>query len=285
MKLIATLAGLLPVIAMILLSATPADAAVTLPWTTTYNCGDWTRTANGLYNVNCDSLKGAGAWDCTNSDSTTEEEQITSAANNPGGDGGSGQRHWEGPGVNNNSGGLAVDFLNTQSDLRIRWYMKFAAGFAWNALYYDKLLYIHTDLNGTDVIPIWYGSNKFSVYAQSGGGHYFCSDCGWNHVMGSSTSDDQWHAYELHIVMDTNGSNGVVEFWIDSIKVIDRSDADLGTRPGWTSFGIGINQKDPAGSICRAVDFDDFKVTSGGGYIGLLSDTLAPASPTPPVKQ
>jgi len=50
-------------------------SAITLPWSTTYNCGAWTQ-ADGLSTtaVNCDGTSGGGGgWTCNGT-----EEQITS---------------------------------------------------------------------------------------------------------------------------------------------------------------------------------------------------------------
>ena len=38
--------------------------------------------------------------------------------------------------------------------------------------------------------------------------------------MGSATSDGQWHAYEIHIKMETSSTtaDGVAEAWVDGNK-------------------------------------------------------------------
>jgi hypothetical protein len=99
------------------LFAPAADAAVPLPWSTTYNCPDW-KQSDGLYPpaINCDGLTGYGDW--TTSDG--KEEQITAAANYPGG-GGKGQRHWLGDPLANNSGGTKIEWTSPQPEIWIRW--------------------------------------------------------------------------------------------------------------------------------------------------------------------
>ena len=95
------------------LFAPAADAAVPLPWSTTYNCPDWTQSdgLNGV--VQCDGLTGEGGWTCDNGDGTVREEHITVLANYPGGGGGKGQRHWLGDGINNISGGMRISLTSS----------------------------------------------------------------------------------------------------------------------------------------------------------------------------
>ncbi|MFZ3066075.1 MAG: fibronectin type III domain-containing protein, partial [Nitrospirota bacterium] len=123
------------ILGMLLLLPNIASAAVNLPWSTTYNCPEW-KQADG--NPNCDGLTAYGGWVTTDG----KEEQITSAANYPGGAGGRGQRHWLGDGSANNSGGTKIEFTSPQSELWIRWYMRFQTGFTWSDLQNFKILYI-----------------------------------------------------------------------------------------------------------------------------------------------
>lgn len=173
------------------------DQDVDLFWSTTYDCDEWTQSQG---DPNCDGLAFYGGWTCNG-----DEEQITSAANYPGGNGGKGQRHWVGDGVNQNSGGLKKEFSFVQSELWIRWYMRYESGFQWNPLGYDKWLYIDVGDNDA-VIPQWYGSDKVNihsaVYGNDGQNHPSPEGNGWNTIMNGPTSDGQFHCYEIHIEMD-----------------------------------------------------------------------------------
>src|SRR4030066_420726 len=111
------------------LFAPAAQAVVTLPWSTTYNCPDWTQS-DGV--PSCDGLLDYGGWTCDNGDGTREEEQITIAANYPSGGGGKGQRSWDGDGINNNSGATRLPLTNPQPELWIRFYMRYPLGFRWD---------------------------------------------------------------------------------------------------------------------------------------------------------
>jgi hypothetical protein len=255
-------------ILIIVLCGSASYAGVDLPWSTTYDCDEWTQSDATL---TCDSLEKGGGWTTTDG----AEEQITSSANNSNGGGGRGQRHWEGDGVNNNSGGLRVTFNSVQSELWIRWYMRYESGFNWDILNYDKILYIKTpdfDTNG-NIAPIirWYGVD-FSIYSQGvqSGINYGSDGYGWDDVMGGSTADGNWHCYEVHIKMDTNGNNGIGEAWIDEQKIISENSCDFGTQSGWSNFLIGSNQSSPDNGSDMAVDFDDI-VVSNTGYIGPIN--------------
>lgn len=249
-----------------------ALAAINLPWSTTYNCPESDQFGwFGSIPLVCDGISRAGGW-------TTNGlgEQITSPANYPGG-GGRGQRHWKGDGSNSNSGGTSVSFVTVQPELWIRWHMRYETGFKWNPLTYDKILYIHTATQSVDVIVEFSGSDGFDLYAQGGSGHLSCANCGWNTIMGGSTSNGQWSCYEVHIKMDTNGSNGIGEYWLNGVKKYSNSSANFGTKPGWGSILIGSNQYAPNNGRSMYVDFDDIAI-SNTGRIG-CSGTTPPAAP------
>lgn len=260
--------SLLSVLILAFVSSYPVFAAVDLPWSTTYDCADWLSYSATL---SCDGLSKGGNWTCSGG----EYEQIISDANMAAGEGGKGQRHWEGDGNNNNSGGTYLVFNSAQSEIWIRWYMRYQSGFAWSSLVYDKLLYLHTA--NSYHIPEWVGLDGFSLgsQAKSSGGttHYCtCSNCGWTTIMGGATSDGLWHCYEIHLKMDTDGTDGVGEMWIDENLIISKTDVDFGTSAGWINFLIGSNQLDPNNGGCEYVDFDDMAV-SATGYIGPLSES------------
>ncbi len=72
-----------------------------------------------------------------------KREQITTEANHSSGGGSKGQRHWLGDGVNVNSGGTAVEFTTGQTEIWIRWYMRFQTGFKWSGYQGFKIIYPH----------------------------------------------------------------------------------------------------------------------------------------------
>lgn len=269
---------------ILLLLAAPALTwgATSLPWSTTYNCAEWTQSdGEGVGAVNCATLEGYGSWTCDNGDETVEEEQITTPANYPSGDGGRGQRSWHGDGTNNGSGGLSVTFDTVQPEIWVRWYMRFQADFTWSGLTYDKLLYIRTEnwqTNGNDAAIVeWYNMDQFVAYAQGDGGDEqanTCTNCGWTTTMGGSTGDGAWHLYEVHLKMDTDGTDGISEAWIDENQIYSHNTVNWGgVDAGWIHVLISSNQTTPNNGSCNYVDYDDVAINSTG-YIGPLAGVV-----------
>ena len=264
--LILLIAGML-----LVLSPAGVSAAIDLSsgyWETTYDCPEWT-TSQG--NPSCDGISKNGDWTCNGI-----EEQITTAANMAAGDGGRGQRHWLGDGKNVVSGGTEIRFNTPQPELWIRWYMRYQSGFAWSYLQEHKLFYfdmgksaeMNLCLKGIDGLR--FRSYRGELYDPSG--------FGWQSIMGGSTSDGQWHLYEVHIKMDTNGRNGIAQWWIDENLIIDRSDFDFGTAGAWSNFQVPSNADAPANGGCEFNDIDDIAISTIG-YIGPVSsgpDTTPP---------
>jgi hypothetical protein len=260
--------------------APAAQAVVTLPWSTTYNCPDWKQSDGS---PNCDGLTKYGDW--TTSDG--KEEQITASANYSGGAGGRGQRHWIGDGWTNNSGGTRIEWISPQSELWIRGYLRFQSGLQWNPLVTYKIFYIDVTLP-YHVVLNFDGPDKLSV--SPFGYSYYSNGNGWNTIManggtdanGNKTSDGQWHLYEVHMKMDTNGSNGLAEWWVDGVRVLYHNNVNYGTHAGWLTSVIGSNSLSPAnGPSALYVDYDDVVISTTGpiGPVG-PADTLAPAAPT-----
>lgn len=264
------------VIALALPSGT-ALAVVNIPFSTTYNCPeqnqkDTTWVTSG--NI-CDGLRKNG----DNTTSAGSLEQITTAANYPGGAGGRGQRHWNGPANNNNSGGTYASFSSIQPELYIRWYQRYQAGFSWAPLSYDKLWYIQTDVVGKDAIVEFTGSNGFQAFAQGGSGSaHQCTNCGYSTIYPGGVSDGSWFCVEVHIKMDTNGANGVSEYWLNGVQKYSFNNVNFGTRPGWTGSIIMSNQADVPSGPDMFVDVDDIRIQTTGpiGCIIVGGDTTPP---------
>lgn len=276
---------LMAITVMEVADASPVFSAVTLPWSTTFNCTDWTQsTGLGTNNVNCNGLAGNGNWTCDNGDGTVREDQIRISANNSNGGGGKGLTHWKGDGYDNNSGGMMINFNSVKPELWIRWYMRYEKGFKWNPLTMDKWLYIGVG-EPCAVVPQWYGQNTVNVWSGCSSNHFSPSGNGWDSIMGSSASDGQWHYYETHIKIDTNGSNGIAEMWVDGIQRILYKNIYMGGDKisGWGWILIGSNQLWPNNGRCMAVDFDDFAVSTTG-YIGPVGYTGGGTNNVPPSK-
>ncbi len=260
-------------------------------WETTYNCSEW-EDINGTQQVQCDNIDRGGAWFCT-TNGEHRGEQITTAANNPSGLGGRGQRFWQGDteddgndtwNINVNSGGTILDFATPQKELWIRWYMRYESGWSYltktlfdhNYLYIlDKILYIYTNTAGNAAIPSFYMSHQMNIGAQASPDAYQVDtgNFGWEELFGGiNPSDGSWHEYEIHIKMDTLGQNGTVagadgigEIWVDGIlrasnRAVNWSNGDAVAKNGWSWMRIGSNTKHPINNKCDYNDYDDMVI-------------------------
>ena len=90
--------------------------------------------------------------------------------------------------------------------------------------------------------------------------------------------DGQWHLWEFHVKY-TNGSNGILELWIDQKKAIDVNNANLAAAP-LTNVLIGSNGFTPSNGRCMYIDYDDIAISNTGPIGPLPTDTLAPAAPS-----
>lgn len=249
---------------------TMASAQVSLPWSTTFDCAPWSQ-AEGSQNLQCDGLAGHGDWVCSDP-SGSHEEQLTAEANRTAGPGGVGQRHFKGMGDDNNSGGLRIEF-GTSSEMWVRWYQRYQQGFGWDpSLNYDKMIYIDVLQEGW-VVAGWSGMDQ-CVLTVAGTAYYGGAGTGWSAVMGGSEADGRWHCHELHLAMDTDGTNGIAEWSIDGAVHLSRSDVDFLSsqgKTGWNTILFGSNQRWPAQNVCMAVDYDDLAV-SATGPLGCTTD-------------
>lgn len=264
------------------LAPSPSRAGVDLPWSSTYNCSEWGQGGP----LSCDGLQKNGDWSCSGSGAEAFE-QITGIANNPAGGGGAGQRHWIGDGLNNVSGGTRVTFNKPQSEVWVRWYMRFQPGFQWSSYEGFKVLYFFQTGQGSGPFyyTIAYGEDKLAMYTQTGDQqHYACTNCGWKTLYPTGRADGLWHAYEIHAKIESPGkADGVFEAWLDGTKVIDAKNVDYGMASKgslFSFFDIGENTKYPNNGSCAYVDFDDVAV-SNTGYIGPLgAQGTVPSAPT-----
>ena len=273
------------IIILALLLPLPCLSAISTPYTNTFNCDEYTEPEAGTWEAGgeCGDLGFASHHDYGFT-------RVVTAANYSGGAGGNGLRMVVYDGSNTNSSAMAWYYSSGLTEFWIRFYMRYQNGFTWSGdagPTYHKILYNYTgtmSANGgfewdnsysgyTDLIQAW--SNSAGVAYPS------ASNNGFLNLFGGDTSDGSWHCYEAHFKMDTNGSNGITQGWIDGVQKFNYTNANFGTiAGGWTSTGISINQSSPsnAGTIGSPayIDFDDFAFSTTG-YIGTLEeDETAP---------
>ena len=155
---------------------------------------------------------------------------------------------------------------------------------------FSKILYI--DVNTHPFLVFGYNWSDEIQFSADGNPYSVGTGNGWNTIMvngttdarGNKRSDGQWHLYEIHIKMDTNGSNGIGEAWIDGIRRFYRSDMNFGSQTGkigWSHIAIGENNQIPTTTRCMYVDFDDIIISTTGpiGPVTGGGDAQAPSVP------
>jgi len=272
--------------ALVLLPYYIANATITLPWSTTFDCAEWTQcegdpACTTVPPIDCD---GVDTYLNTTTDNGSLEE-IKAEGNNPIGVG-KGQRHWYGDGFNDHSGGTAVTFSDGQTELWIRWYQRYPLGFTWedigygNVPHYDKLMYMFSEgKQASVVLQLKYDEIGVWLVGSTSQNIVSANSSGWTSINGGSTGDGLFHYYEFHLKMDTNGTDGVLQVWVDGVDnlVVDRHDLDYGPQTSWFRLNIGSNNDAPYNQQDVPVDYDDIAI-SNTGYIGPLDSTPAHTS-------
>lgn len=266
--------------AVALVSSPKTQTQQQLVWETSFNCPDWVQSQGITDDKVCvagDRIAGWGNW-------TTHlgsYDQITAAANNPLGSGPKGFRHYRGYDRNSNGGGIKIDLPNQVKEVWVRWYMRYQAGFQWSQMLYTKDLYFNVS---STTSPIFYmgfhSSDGFGMEQVNPGGPNTIGSPGWQTAMGGSVSDGRWHFYEFHMKMDTNGSNGVQEAWVDGKMSSRTTNVNFGSQGGIDFFVVGSNQCCVANTVDMYTDYDDFAISTTG-YIGPIGGS-ASGGPTVP---
>jgi hypothetical protein len=241
------------------------NATVTLPWSTTFNCDDWT-APNAL---SCDGMYIFAGGACTPENS---QDQIGASSNYPIGGGGKGNTFWIGAGEENNSGALGVQLTTGVGEFWMRGYVKYSSSITWNgsSVAYQKMFYITGESGAVYIIPELYEQRfRVATGGTGGSGIVTTNDYGWD----AFWDDGDWHCLELHIKTNTSNDpyDGVIQLWLDNVLAIDNSTADLGgVSAVWTTFHWGSNSSSPTQEACQPVFFDDLAI-SNTGRIGLLT--------------
>lgn len=248
--------------------------AVDLPWSTTFDCAEWTQYSDPL---DCDGIGKKGSW---TAEPGAHYEEIIADANYPGGGGGLGKRHWVGNGTNNNSGGITIDFDQNPERLWIRWYQRWQTGFTANwgtfkNIWFERndgtRMVFHTGCAGSDQHSDGIDLNppdNTTCTRNVGFGYSFYP---------GGVSDGSWQCFEVHI--DIPASTWKV--WINGDSIVERTDVDFAGAQ-WVDFLLvpvntkNVDNPDPP----MYVDMDDFAISTSG-YIGPLPSG---GDVTPPIR-
>lgn len=279
-------------------------ATITLPWASNFStCDDWIEAGAGpTQPTNCPGVQAYGAFYC-NTNGANQGEQINSGAANPACGDTKGVRHWMGDGTQttrSNSGGTWVTFATPQTELYIRFYARWTAGFTYSPVRYQKIIYMNVTQNNFMEVDWPYGSDGANLYpniSQNYAGMVnsvtgqavspngtnninVTSGVGWQTIM-NGTGDGKWHQFEYHFRMETSGNyNGLYELWIDGVKKISINGVRFGGG-AWNWILFGSNAEDSANGACTAIDYNDLSISTTGP-IGLCGGVSGGASNVPP---
>jgi hypothetical protein len=267
-----------------------ASAQINLPFSSTYDCPEQSQDTSGW--VSCDGQGKGGDWQTSNSSA----EQITAAANYPGGGGGRGQRHWIGqssPGPNN-SGGVNYSFAQQVQEVWIRFYVRWERGL--------KLGGNTQPIARNHKIVYFAGGNcgyPSGCYFDIGGGHFAfvvngrstLVGSGWDGMFNGSDapSDGRWMMMEFHMKNETGSqNNGIAQWWIDGQLVLDQRNLDFAGSTGFWGFILPSNHQFTTvnGACCDMYeDIDDIAIRTTGpiGPVSGGSSGSSGLTPTAPV--
>jgi hypothetical protein len=276
-----------------MITVSPASAAavdfIDGKWETTFDCAEATQSNYG----GCDGASIYGGWTCHGT-----PDAITVGANYSEGGGDNGFRHYQGDGTNNNGGGINFTLTNPAPELWTRFYIRYAEGFKFSYLNYDKIIY--PLMNGgaaSWVLDFVYG-DEIAVVDEQGSSNWCRADgYGYPYIYPGGVSDGSWHCIEVYIKVntDTGVNNGIARIWIDGALVGEKATMNFtggssAALQGTKYMRIGSNQAEPDNGGCTPVDFDDIVMynttppnrdTEGNAFIGPIGspgDNTSPPS-------
>ncbi len=258
-------------------------------WTQSFDCAEWsadwpvTLDCNGMDTAALNTCAGVGVVPCQ-WDNDSMGEQILASANNPNGVAGTNaQVHYfytgiDGKGsVNDVSGGLKIYFPSNLPEYWFRFYIYFPTEMGWGGTFSGwKTLYCDTEGHNTYG---WYfgfprGSDSTGAYLQQSATALASSGYGDNWLESDSRQGfGRWIPVEYHAKMDTNGTDGIFQAWVDETLIIDRADVNWAYNEGFHDIGVGSNGDAAVGppNSCVGIRFDDFAIATTA-YNGFVDD-------------
>lgn len=221
----------------------------------------------------------SGGSGTANVDFLSTEANIDAAL--PGGNGDFGQRIYVGNVSNNNlTNPSKFEFITKAPEFWIRWYHRYELGFDYGAggPNYDKWLYIYSEGNlaASESIIIEPGGGAFLLFSSVMGTVIQDSTFDWTDAFGR-TSDGVHKLVNVHVKLDTDGTDGEFEYLIGNTTVcaatgLNICGGDTGFQAGMKRFHIGANQEAPVhAELTKYVDMSDFAITT------VAPTTLSPA--------
>jgi hypothetical protein len=148
--------------------------------------------------------------------------------------------------VDKNTTGSGGFSFGSRSEVFVRYYMKFSSNFVFS----NNLVSTTHITGGNTLMSIAFNSNKNPGYWITR------SDNQSQNVFFSSTetlqNPDQWHCVEMRVKSDTP-TTGIIEIWIDNVKVVARNDLDI-HDPALSDFGVYFNWNCNSGTVAANGD-------------------------------
>lgn len=229
-----------------------ANALVSLPYETTFDCPEWQQNDS----LSCDGMTLGGGWKCDGEFG----DQITSDANYPEGAGGRGLYHYLGNGENNNGGGIKLNWGSNRDETWTRFYMKYPLGFHWGSFTGDKIIYFQANGRNDGKLQ-WHNARlKFMK-----GDVFINSFYSWSNLMDGPDGDGKWHMYEVYVHGLPGPNNDTAIIWVDGVLWSNSSTLNFEAGPnqsqGLSGAHFGSNQKTPDNTErCTPVSIDDIKI-------------------------
>ncbi|WP_299077906.1 fibronectin type III domain-containing protein [uncultured Paraglaciecola sp.] len=217
--------------------------------------------------VDCNSLAPNGIvwsdYDSGNPLNTAGYYQsVVTAAANPNTLSPYGARFWNDDGTNAVTPKAKINLEAAEPELWVRWYMRYQPGFAWSSgnPNYDKTIYFWENGPGGVSILFEHASGTFMILSGSGAFTEVPASptISWQDVFGA-TSDGLFHLFEMHVKMDTDGTDGIAQAWIDGVKIIDSSTADFNGMLGIKRGDFHSNQSSVSNSGPEYIDYSDME--------------------------
>lgn len=221
-----------------------SEAAVDLPWSTTFNCPEW---SGPVYDgaVICGDVTRNGNYPTT----LGAYDQIIAAANYSDGAGGNGRRQWIGNDTSV-SIGTKVQLNVPTSEIWIRWYQRYQTGMTMGS--YHKELYLKNisgnNINAIDLVE----GDAYAYYEQAGGVREYWTKKGFESYFcnaNESASNGTWHGIEIHLKSETSSGarDGELDFWIDGEPQLIHDNIITSDRYHVTTVNHGLYNNPIAG--------------------------------------
>lgn len=163
-------------------------------------------------------------------------------------------RHYHKPTVGGSGGsggcGMRTAFSATHPELYFRWYNRWllnpsgVAGVTWTGATQQKIVYINVGSFVCFVIPgldTATPNTQYHVHVSSNSANVnLTANLNTSLAQFTHFGDGNWHLFDLRLKTDTNGSNGIVQLWIDGTQVMDYSSVDFNSVL-WEAWVLGSN--------------------------------------------